>query len=376
MPLLPPPGAALLFIVLLWQDVAAASASTIDAQRARQQSASYTLQDLQVEHLHAPTDSVTLLAIDVPRPRLSWRLEPFAGLRGVSQSAYRVTVKSAEQNIWDSGRVNSNQTNLVECCALAALTSDTEYRWSVTSWDHMGAATNSSSSFHTGLFNGSSWRGSDWLGAKWITTGLQNDLLRSSPLHLAAPVASASVFVAGVGYFELRVNGKRVGDGRKFDPGWTEYAKRTNYVAFDIGPFLRVGQNVIAVELGNSWYQEGPSLNFDGCLSISLRCSPSLTNCLLRCTSWLVSASSLLLSRSRSQNDAWLLNRGCFRNARSRKWHMQRRWLRMAESKSTAAARKDYVGDWNDRHSHQRPRRLDCRQRADCFQFHLRWRTL
>eukprot|EP01043_Picozoa_sp_COSAG02_P089099 COSAG02_NODE_26111_length_640_cov_1.750462_2_plen_142_part_01 len=142
MPLLPAPSAALLVIVLVWQDVAVtASASTRYAQRARKQLASYTLQDLQVEHLHAPTDSVTLLAIDVPRPRLSWRLEPFSGLRGVSQSAYRVTVKSGEQDIWDSGRVRSNQTNLVECRA-AALTSDTEYSWYVTSWDHTGAVAN------------------------------------------------------------------------------------------------------------------------------------------------------------------------------------------------------------------------------------------
>ena len=201
--------------------------------------ASYALEDLRVEHLPAPADGVTLLAIDVPRPRLSWRLAPFAGVRGASQSAYRLLVTSAEKNVWDSGRIDSNQTNLVECCGqTTTLHSDTEYSWSVTSWDPMGVATNASSSFHTGLFNGSSWRGSDWLGAKWITTGLQNDLLRSPPLHLAAPVASASVFVAGVGYFELRVNGKRVGEGRKFDPGWTECLLRPIYMEYSYVEFV------------------------------------------------------------------------------------------------------------------------------------------
>jgi alpha-L-rhamnosidase len=244
------------------------------------QSASYVLQDLSVEHLQAPADGVTLLAIDVPRPRLSWRLVPLSTLRGVSQSAYRVLVTSIDKSvIWDSGRVSSNRTNLVECCALSTLHSDTEYSWCVTSWDHMGLTTNSSASFHTGLFNGSSWRGSDWLGAQWITTGLQKNLLRSPPVHLAAPVASASAFVAGVGYFELRVNGKRVGTGRKFDPGWTEYAKRTNYVAFDLAPFLHVGGNVVGVELGNSWYQQQgwyqlpPYYYEDRGLKVTLGCS-------------------------------------------------------------------------------------------------------
>ena len=65
-----------------------------------------------------------------------------------------------------------------------------------------------------------------------------------------------SVFVAGVGYFELTVNGKRVGAGRKFDVGWTEYAKRVFYVNFNLTSFLSVGENVVGVELGNSWYQE------------------------------------------------------------------------------------------------------------------------
>ena len=47
------------------------------------------------------------------------------------------------------------------------------------------------------------------------------------------------MFVVGVGYFELTVNGMRVGAGRKLDVAWTQYAKRVNYVAFDLAPFLR-----------------------------------------------------------------------------------------------------------------------------------------
>lgn len=61
---------------------------------------------------------------------------------------------------------------------------------------------------------------------------------------------------AGVGYFELTVNGKRVGQGRKYDVAWSAYAQRTNYVAFDIAPFLVPGANVLGVELGNSWFAE------------------------------------------------------------------------------------------------------------------------
>jgi alpha-L-rhamnosidase len=34
--------------------------------------------------------------------------------------------------------------------------------------------------------------------------------------------------VSGLGYYELRLNGRRVGD-RVLDPGWTDYSKRVLY---------------------------------------------------------------------------------------------------------------------------------------------------
>lgn len=90
--------------------------------------ASYTLQHLAVEHLEEPSDGVTLLGIDVPRPRLSWVLSPrLPDQRGVAQSKYQLTVATAGAVIWDSGRVSSNITSLVQCCGDAELRSDTAY---------------------------------------------------------------------------------------------------------------------------------------------------------------------------------------------------------------------------------------------------------
>jgi hypothetical protein len=36
---------------------------------------------------------------------------------------------------------------------------------------------------------------------------------------------SATIVISGVGYYELFLNGNKVGD-HKLDPGWTHYAKR------------------------------------------------------------------------------------------------------------------------------------------------------
>eukprot|EP01047_Picozoa_sp_COSAG01_P029209 COSAG01_NODE_1995_length_8691_cov_62.212989_11_plen_488_part_00 len=235
--------------MLLVAKTAVLFAAVVAAPAAR-----YTLQHLQVEHLHEPSRGTddTLLAIDVAQPRLSWRLEPtHPRQRGVSQSAYQLHVMAGGKTIWDSKRVDSNSTSLVKCCGTHVMQSDTLYRWNITSWDTQQAVAHASASFHTGLFHRQ-----DWEPGVWITPGLTRNLLRSPALHVPSQVASASVFVAGVGYFELTVNGKRVGAGRKFDVGWTEYAKRVNYVAFDLAPFLVVGENRLGVVLGNSWYQD------------------------------------------------------------------------------------------------------------------------
>src|SRR5579862_9618580 len=63
--------------------------------------------NLRVEHLKNP------LGIDVTKPRFSWELQHTA--RGQAQSAYQITVNDADGGpVWDSGRVASPQSSLVE----------------------------------------------------------------------------------------------------------------------------------------------------------------------------------------------------------------------------------------------------------------------
>jgi hypothetical protein len=49
----------------------------------------------------------------------------------------------------------------------------------------------------------------------------------------------ARVFISGVGYYELFVNGQRVGDSQ-LDPGWTTYNKRVLYNVYDVTSLLKV----------------------------------------------------------------------------------------------------------------------------------------
>jgi alpha-L-rhamnosidase len=94
------------------------------------------VQGLRCEYLSNP------LGIDVPKPRLSWLLNPAANVRG--QSAYRVLVASSaailqkdQGDLWDSGRVASAQTTWVEYAG-KPLKSGQQAYWKVRVWTDAG----------------------------------------------------------------------------------------------------------------------------------------------------------------------------------------------------------------------------------------------
>ncbi len=66
-------------------------------------------------------------------------------------------------------------------------------------------------------------------------------------------VKRAVVYVCGLGQFELRLNGRKVGDD-VLEPGWTDYRKTCLYSAYDVTGQLARGANAIGVMLGNGMY--------------------------------------------------------------------------------------------------------------------------
>ena len=82
----------------------------------------------------------------------------------------------------------------------------------------------------------------------------------------------AHLEICGLGFFLLYVNGRRVGED-EFVPALTNYGSvlgcratypvweerggfRVCYLAYDLLPYLRQGENVLAVQLGNGWYHQ------------------------------------------------------------------------------------------------------------------------
>ena len=70
---------------------------------------------------------------------------------------------------------------------------------------------------------------------------------------LSTPVKQARLYICGLGYYELHLNGRKVGD-HVLDPAFTRYDRRVLYVTYDVTEQLKAEFNAVAVILGNGWY--------------------------------------------------------------------------------------------------------------------------
>lgn len=198
--------------------------------------------DLRVEYLINP------LGLDVKQPRFFWKNSHPE--RSQKQTAFQLIVSSSPEadkaDLWDSGKVNTDSSIQIVYGG-RPLQSNRTYYWKVRIWDTRGKESPWSevASFETGLFTTSDWKG-EWIGG--------GNLLRKE-FNLPEVPARARAFIAGLGYYELRVNGQKAGD-QVLDPGWTTYSRRVLYVTYDVTPLLKKGRNAIGVMLGEGWYKD------------------------------------------------------------------------------------------------------------------------
>ncbi len=210
-----------------------------------------SLKGLTCEHKTNP------VGIDVLSPRLSWKISS-AGF-SVMQSAYSLRVAtdakfSSGKIVWQTGKIISDASVLIEYKG-SELKPGQKYFWQVKVWDNNGKESkwSETASWETGLLSPLNWK------AKWIE--LKGDTLRYSPsphfrreFLLTKTITDARIYVTSHGFYELHLNGKKVGD-QIFTPGWTVYGKRLQYQVYDVTNQLIKGENAIGAVLGDGWYR-------------------------------------------------------------------------------------------------------------------------
>ncbi len=216
---------------------------------------------------------VNPVGIDEPAPRLSWELITGSDERGLRQSASRILVASnlakleANQgDLWDR-ELQGNATAQI-AYAGKPLAPHTEVFWKVQVVDGAGrrSAWSKPARWSMGLMKTDAWRG-DWIGfdnvqpasAAWLPPSQAGRVylpvvqLRKD-FTLAAAPGRAVLYITALGNVEPRLNGERVAD-EYFTPGWTDYAKRLYYRAYDVTALLKPGANTLGALLADGWFR-------------------------------------------------------------------------------------------------------------------------
>jgi len=227
-------------------------------------------QYLRCEYLVNPS------GIDVVVPRLSWELADTR--RGARQTAYQILaadevekLAADEGNLWDTGKVDSAASIQIEYAG-RPLHARMRVWWKVRVWDELDRPSpwSAPAAWSMGLLEPSDWK------AKWIgddaapppTQPATSDasqgprgmeplsppvLRKAFPVAQRGTVRRAIAYVSALGLYELRLNGRRVGD-QQLAPEWTDYHQRVQYQTYDVTELLREGENAIGVTLGDGWY--------------------------------------------------------------------------------------------------------------------------
>jgi len=226
------------------------------------------IENLRSEYLTQP------LGLDFP-PRLSWNL--CAAGRNVQQSAYRILVASSPEklsqnqgDLWDSGKVASGQTIQIPYAG-ASLQSRQIVYWKVMLWDQnqQPTAWSAVARWEMALLQATDWQ-AQWIGA------VAPDALAELPAPLFRKtftsdpnIKQARLYISGLGYYEARLNGRRIGD-HVLSPNRTNYDRRQSersgdfphgemsttvfYETYDVTSLIQPGANALGVILGNGWY--------------------------------------------------------------------------------------------------------------------------
>ena len=233
--------------------------------------------------------AVNPVGIDQLPPHLDWEIK--STQRGCLQSAYQIQAASTaeklaagECDLWDSGKFSSNNTTQV-AYAGKPLTSGARAYWRGRAWDNQNHVSEYSvpAFFEMGLLKKEDWQPGYWIGASELPLfpwdpgqavsrphyGENGDepsnpaILLRREFTLPSKIKSARAYICGLGYFELTINGKRVGD-HVLDPGYTNFDHRVLYVTHDVTSDLKEGANAMSVVLGGGWYDMPTPEVWDG----------------------------------------------------------------------------------------------------------------
>ncbi len=244
----------------------------ISCQRASSTTDQSAVSELTCEFMEDPC------GIDIQNPRLSWKI--LSSENGQKQTACHVLVASSEKllsenrgDLWNTGKIESERSVHMVYQGEELEPRDKVF-WKVRIWDQNGDPSpwSKTGSWEMGL-DPTDWQ-AEWIGLKQYKKikpeGKDPAIYFRKSTEFPRQIKKARAYISGLGYYELYINGEKVGD-HLLSPNHTNYDRRqspagfdeqgvrnmstrVSYETWDITSYLKQGKNSFEVWLGNGWY--------------------------------------------------------------------------------------------------------------------------
>jgi alpha-L-rhamnosidase len=210
------------------------------------------------------------LGIEMSHPGFSWTLS--SSDRGQWQNGYQILVATSldelardNGDMWNTGHIISgDQINILY--EGPVLLDGARYFWKVRVWDKNDVPSEWSETawWEMGLPDSSR------LNGYWIkpSSQISSPLLRKE-FDISKKVKNATAFIFGLGWYELHLNGSKVGDA-VLTPANSDYSKRLLYDSYDVTSYLKEGGNAIGVWLADGY---GPTYSKYGWRWMGSKCA-------------------------------------------------------------------------------------------------------
>lgn len=200
------------------------------------------IDQLRTNHIENP------LGFMIENPVFSWVVEQSTGTKQKEAKIQIALDIDFNTIIYDSGyRQDLNSLGVTVDIKLHPCT---RYYWNVEVFaDNGDQGISEIAWFETGKMEKA------WLG-KWITT---NETSTSHPVFVKRfaidkKIKSARAYVIGLGLYELKINGHKIGD-EYLTPFFNDYNHWIQYQTYDITAALKDGENIVGSIVGNGWYK-------------------------------------------------------------------------------------------------------------------------
>ena len=199
-----------------------------------------TIYDLKINGLREP------LGFALPRVSVSWKVRDTGSTKAVKARLTAAADAGFTEILYK--KEDPELSSLGESVPLA-LTPRTRYFVRVELTGDAGDSDCAETFFETGKM------GEPFAGC-WIGTQPEDAFhpVFSRAFTLPAQPVSARLYVTGLGLYEAYVNGEKAGD-ELLAPFCNDYHEGVQVQTYDVGGFLRAGENRIEIICGNGWYK-------------------------------------------------------------------------------------------------------------------------